>query len=76
VAELKTDLPRRNKVKMENSKFKTPASWRKEIERVLISEEQIARRIKILAREIERDFRGREMVVVSLLNGTVCSSPI
>jgi hypoxanthine phosphoribosyltransferase len=31
----------------------------------------IARRIKILAREIERDFRGREMVVVSLLNGTV-----
>jgi hypoxanthine phosphoribosyltransferase len=71
VAELKTDLPRRNKVKMENSKFKTPASWRKEIERVLISEEQIARRIKILAREIERDFRGREMVVVSLLNGTV-----
>ena len=25
----------------------------------------------MLAREIERDFRGREMVVVSLLNGTV-----
>ena len=45
--------------------------WRKEVERVLITEEQIARRIKILAREIEQDFRGREMVVVSLLNGTV-----
>ncbi len=27
--------------------------------------------IKTLAREIERDFRGREMVVVSLLSGTV-----
>jgi len=47
------------------------SGWRKDVERVLITEEQIARRIKILAREIERDFRGREMVVVSLLSGTV-----
>jgi len=39
--------------------------------RVLITEEQIARRIRTLARTIERDFRGREMVVISLLNGTV-----
>ena len=38
---------------------------------VLITDEQIARRIKTLAREIERDFRGHETVVVSLLNGTV-----
>jgi hypoxanthine phosphoribosyltransferase len=42
-----------------------------EVERVLITEEQLARRVKTLAREIERDFRGREMVVVSLLSGTV-----
>ncbi len=48
-----------------------PPRWRKEVERVLITEAQIARRVKILAREIERDFRGREMVVVSLLSGTV-----
>jgi hypoxanthine phosphoribosyltransferase len=48
-----------------------PPRWRKEVERVLITEAQIARRIRMLAREIERDFRGREMVVVSLLNGTV-----
>jgi len=41
------------------------------VERVLITDEQIARRIKTLAREIERDFHGRELVVVSLLNGTV-----
>ena len=59
------------KLKTQNPKPKTSANWRKEVERVLIMEEQIARRIKILAREIERDFRGREMVVVSLLNGTV-----
>ncbi len=56
-----------------STKLKTPVPprWRGEVERVLITEEQIARRIKTLAREIERDFRGREMVVVSLLNGTV-----
>jgi hypoxanthine phosphoribosyltransferase len=45
--------------------------WREEVERILITEEQIAARIKSLAREIERDFRGREMVIISLLNGTV-----
>ncbi|MGA3283453.1 MAG: hypoxanthine phosphoribosyltransferase [Verrucomicrobiota bacterium] len=48
-----------------------PPRWRKEVERVLIPEGQIARRIRVMAREIERAFRGREMVVVSLLNGTV-----
>lgn len=48
-----------------------PARWRKEVEKILITDEQIARRVKSLAREIERDFRGREMVVVSLLSGTV-----
>ncbi len=54
-----------------NPKISVPNRWRKEVERVLITDEQIARRVKSLAREIERDFRGREMVVVSLLNGTV-----
>ena len=53
------------------TKKNVPPRWRKEVERVLITDEQIARRIKILAREIEKDFRGREMVVVSLLSGTV-----
>ncbi|MGA2853559.1 MAG: hypoxanthine phosphoribosyltransferase [Verrucomicrobiota bacterium] len=48
-----------------------PVRWRKEVQSVLIADEQIARRIKILARKIEHDFRGRETVVVSLLNGTV-----
>ncbi len=48
-----------------------PARWRKEVQSILITEEQLARRVKILAREIERDFRGRELVVVSLLSGTV-----
>jgi hypoxanthine phosphoribosyltransferase len=48
-----------------------PACWREQVERVLITERQLARRIGELAAEIQDDFAGREMVVVSLLNGTV-----
>lgn len=48
-----------------------PPRWRKEVERVLITDEQLARRARQLAGEIERDFAGRELVVVALLNGTV-----
>lgn len=59
------------KLKIKKSKRKIFENWRKEVERVLITEEQIARRVKTLAREIGRDFRGRETVVVSLLSGTV-----
>ena len=61
------------KLKTKSSKSKTsvPIRWREEVQSILITDAQIARRIKTLAREIERDFRGRETVVVSLLNGTV-----
>jgi hypoxanthine phosphoribosyltransferase len=48
-----------------------PAAWQSEVERVLFSDRQIARRIRELSAQIERDFTGRETVVVSLLNGTV-----
>jgi hypoxanthine phosphoribosyltransferase len=48
-----------------------PARWQDEVERILITEAQIARRVRTLSREIERDFAGREMVIVSLLSGTV-----
>ena len=58
-------------VRNKTSTSNVPVRWRKEVERVLIPEDRIARRIRVLAREIERDFHGREMVVVSLLNGTV-----
>ena len=51
--------------------IKVPLRWRKEVARVLITEAQLARRVETLAHEIEWDFRGREMVVISLLNGTV-----
>lgn len=61
----------RFKTKKPKSKSPEPGRWRKDVEKVLITDQQLARRIKTLAREIERDFRGREMVVVALLNGTV-----
>jgi hypoxanthine phosphoribosyltransferase len=56
-----------------STKQKTPVPfrWRKEVQSILITDVQLARRVKILAHEIERDFRGREMVVVSLLSGTM-----
>jgi hypoxanthine phosphoribosyltransferase len=48
-----------------------PPCWRREVERVLITEPQLARRIKQMARDIEQDFAGRETVVVALLSGTI-----
>lgn len=57
-----TELARRARV---------PVRWRAEIERVLLTQGQIRSRLRVLARNIERDFAGSETVVVSLLNGTV-----
>lgn len=48
-----------------------PACWREELECGLISAQQIRGRIAELAAEIESDYRGRELVVVALLTGTV-----
>src|SRR5258708_40031273 len=53
------------------STARVPPRWRGEVERVLITDQKVARRIREMSREIEHDFTGREMVVVSLLNGTV-----
>ena len=64
-------MRRQSKIKKAKLKVSVPPRWRKDVEKILITDQQIAKRIKTLAREIERDFRGREMVVVSLLNGTV-----
>lgn len=50
---------------------RVPARLRGEVRGVLITRVQIARRVRELALEIERDFQGRDFVVVSLLNGTV-----
>src|SRR5256714_62217 len=53
------------------SRAPVPGRWRREVERILITERELAGRIRKLSRQVQRDFKGREMVVVSLLNGTV-----
>ncbi|MHB8523570.1 MAG: hypoxanthine phosphoribosyltransferase [Limisphaerales bacterium] len=50
---------------------RVPRRWRGEVERVLIPAGQLKRRVGELARQIERDFAGSELVVVPLLTGTV-----
>jgi len=50
---------------------RVPARWRSEIESVLIGRQDIERRLRIMARSIQNDFKNTEMVVISLLNGTV-----
>jgi hypoxanthine phosphoribosyltransferase len=52
-------------------KTPVPPRWRKEVERVLITDRMLSTRVAGLGRELERSFQGRELVVVALLNGTV-----
>lgn len=62
----------RNIITARSANIRTvPAQWRSEVDRVLISEHQIARRVHGLARKIEKDFRKSDFVIVALLNGTV-----
>lgn len=53
------------------SKAKVPNAWRKEVDEILITEDQLRRRVKSLAASIARDYRGKDLVLVALLNGTV-----
>jgi hypoxanthine phosphoribosyltransferase len=48
-----------------------PPRLRAELSDILIGREQIARRVKQLSRQIQKDFAKRDLVIVSLLNGTV-----
>jgi hypoxanthine phosphoribosyltransferase len=48
-----------------------PRRWRGEIESILIPPATLRRRVKELAREIQRDFERKDFVMVALLNGTV-----
>jgi hypoxanthine phosphoribosyltransferase len=51
--------------------LRVPMRWRAEVERVLITRPALAQRVRDLSREIQRDFAGRELVVVAVLNGTI-----
>lgn len=52
-------------------RVRPPAPWRDEVAEVLITAQAIDRRVRELARQIERDFRGRDLAIVALLSGTV-----
>ena len=50
---------------------RVPPHWRDDLDQILIQPRAIEARIKELARAIEADHRGTEMVIVALLTGTV-----
>lgn len=54
-----------------NDSARVPIRWRRELASVLITQEQLAARIRLLTLEIKRDYIGLDLVIVSLLNGTV-----
>ena len=64
---MKTDRPSRPVL----SAAPVPRRWCRDVELILITQRRIARRVRQMAVEIERDHKGRETVVVALLNGTV-----
>jgi len=67
----KRGLKRIKELRASTSGNSVPTGLRKEVQRVLITRAQLARRVRELSREIERDFAGRELVAVAVLNGTV-----
>ncbi len=48
-----------------------PPKWRREIQSVLIPADKIARRVRQLAQLIKKDYKNSDLVIISLLNGTV-----
>ncbi|MCX7872764.1 MAG: hypoxanthine phosphoribosyltransferase [Verrucomicrobiae bacterium] len=55
----------------ENRRLKPPSKWRGEIDFVLIRQQEISRRVKQLALQLQKDYEGRELVIIALLSGTV-----
>lgn len=50
---------------------RVPRHLRDQVEGVLITRTRLAGRVRELARDVQKDFAGGDLVVVSLLNGTV-----
>jgi hypoxanthine phosphoribosyltransferase len=53
------------------ARVRVPRRWRAEVDRVLITGPQLEARVRQMARRIERDYRGRDLLLVPLLTGTV-----
>ncbi|MDB6054399.1 MAG: hypoxanthine phosphoribosyltransferase [Verrucomicrobiales bacterium] len=48
-----------------------PAEWKADVSAILITPEELATRVRELASTIQEDYTGKDLVIVSLLNGTV-----
>ncbi len=48
-----------------------PPQWRADLREVLITENELRRRVREIARALTRDYAGRELLLVPLLTGTV-----
>lgn len=44
----------------------------KDIERILVSEEEIEEIVKRIAAQVDKDFEGTDMLMVGLLKGSIC----
>jgi hypoxanthine phosphoribosyltransferase len=53
------------------SEFPMPELIHRDLERVLFTEAQILSRVGELAREIERDYKGKALTILALMNGSV-----
>ena len=53
------------------TRTRPPKGWSAEIDYVLIPPARLRARVKQLARQIQRDYAGRQLVIVPLLTGTV-----
>jgi hypoxanthine phosphoribosyltransferase len=57
--------------RIEKGKGNVPVAVRNELSEVLIDAETIQKRVRQVAAAIQKDFAGRELLVIALLNGTV-----
>lgn len=57
--------------RIEKGKGNVPVAVRSELSEVLIDAETIRKRVHQVAAAIQKDFAGRELLVIALLNGTV-----
>ncbi len=62
---------RKFKIISENRKLKPPLRWRKEIDFILITEKEISTRVKEIAAALQKDYEGKELMIVALLSGTI-----
>ena len=53
---------------------KIPAYWRGKLDRVLLPESRLKRRVTELAHQLETDYADRELVIVAILNGTLAAA--